>query len=130
MTPAYRHIDPVVLMNAAGDDDAGFAELLAMFVRIVPDMARQLREAVGQRRNADIAQHAHSLKSCMSLIGAADCGARLEQLERAARGGAPDCGAGIDQLYELILAVLAEALGCHAATTRIPGTATPESSES
>lgn len=126
MSLAYHHIDPAVLMNAAGDDEAGFAELLAMFVRIVPDMARQLQDAVGHDRRDDIAQHAHSLKSCMSLIGAADCSAGLERLERAARTGAPDCGAGFDQLYELILAVLAEALGCHAATTRIPGTATPD----
>jgi HPt (histidine-containing phosphotransfer) domain-containing protein len=130
MSPIYSHIDPAVLMNAAGDDEAGFADLLAMFVRIVPDMARQLRDAVGEQRRADIAQYAHSLKSCMSLIGAADCGARLEQLERAARDDAPDGGAGFDQLYELILAVLAEALECHAATTRTPGSATPESSES
>lgn len=126
MSIDYRHMDPAVLLNAAGDDQAGFVELLAMFVRIVPDMARQLRDAVEHGRSADVAQHAHSLKSCMALVGAFDCGAGLEQLERAARGGAPDSGAGFDQLYELILAVLAEALGCYAATTRIPGTATPD----
>lgn len=126
MSLQYRLIDPTVLMNAAGDDDAGFAELLAMFVRIVPEMARQLREAAADGRGADLAQHAHSLKSCMSLVGAFDCGARLEQLERAARGGAPEAGASFDELHELILAVLAEALGCYAATTRIPGLVTPD----
>lgn len=126
MSRAYRHIDPAVLLNAAGDDQAGFAELLAMFVRIVPEMARQLRDSVEHGHRTDIAQHAHSLKSCMSLIGAFDCGARLEQLERAARNDAPDCGAGFDDLHELILAVLAEALACHAATTTHPGPATPD----
>ncbi|GAB3457614.1 hypothetical protein GCM10027321_12740 [Massilia terrae] len=126
MSLHYHLIDPAVLMNAAGDDEAGFAELLAMFVRIVPDMARQLRDAVEQARGADVAQHAHSLKSCMSLVGAFDCGARLEQLERAARGGTPEAAAGFDELHELILAVLAEALGCYAATTRIPGLVTPD----
>lgn len=126
MTLAYRHIDPAVLLNAAGDDQAGFVELLAMFVRIVPDMARQLSDAVEHSRDADIAQHAHSLKSCMSLIGAAHCGAELERLERAARNGAGDCGAGFGRLYELILAVLAEALACHAATASHPGTASPD----
>ena len=117
---AYRHIDPAVLLNAAGDDQQGFTELLAMFLRIVPPMLSELDEAVRDARVADIAHHAHSLKSCLSLVGALGCGARLEQLERAARSGAPDCGAGFAALHDEITCVIAEALGCHAATARLP----------
>jgi HPt (histidine-containing phosphotransfer) domain-containing protein len=119
MTIDYKHIDPAVLMNAAGDDEEGFKELLAMFVRIVPGMLRELDEAVRDGRHADIGHHAHSLKSCLSLVGALDCGQRLEQLECAARTNAPDCAAGFEELHQAITCVIAEALACHAATARI-----------
>jgi HPt (histidine-containing phosphotransfer) domain-containing protein len=118
MTIDYKHIDPAVLMNAAGDDEEGFKELLAMFVRIVPPMLRELDQSVQDGRHADIGHQAHSLKSCLSLVGALGCGKRLEQLERAARNKAPDCGAGYAQLHQEITAVIAEALACHAATAR------------
>jgi HPt (histidine-containing phosphotransfer) domain-containing protein len=118
MTIDYKHMDPAVLMNAAGDDEAGFKELLAMFVRIVPGMLRELDQAVSDGRTTDIGHHAHSLKSCLSLVGAFACGKRLEQLERAARTNAPDCGAGYEALHEEITCVIAEALACHAATAR------------
>jgi HPt (histidine-containing phosphotransfer) domain-containing protein len=116
MSIRYTLIDPAVLMNAAGDDADGFRELLAMFLRIVPDMARELQQAVHDRRLDDIAHHAHSLKSCLSLVGAKSCSAQLEQLERAARRHAGDCGAGFEQLQQELTSVIAEALGCHAAS--------------
>jgi HPt (histidine-containing phosphotransfer) domain-containing protein len=115
MSNQYTLIDPAVLMNAAGDDAEGFKELLAMFVRIVPGMVRELQQAVRDQRLDDIAQHAHSLKSCLSLVGATSCSAQLEQLERAARRHAGDCGAGFEQLQQELTAVIAEALGCQAA---------------
>jgi HPt (histidine-containing phosphotransfer) domain-containing protein len=115
MTKHYQHIDPAVLMNAAGDDEEGFKELLAMFLRIVPDMLRQLDQAVRDGRRADIGQHAHSLKSCLSLVGALACGTRLGELERAARTGTPGCGAGFRELHEEITRVIAEARECQAA---------------
>jgi HPt (histidine-containing phosphotransfer) domain-containing protein len=114
MSIRYTLIDPAVLMNAAGDDADGFRELLAMFLRIVPEMTRALEQAVHARRHDDIAHHAHSLKSCLSLVGAAGCSARLDQLERAARRQDPDCGAGFDQLHQALAAVIDEALRCQA----------------
>lgn len=119
MTSAYRHIDPAVLLNAAGDDQQGFNELLAMFLRIVPPMLSELEQAVLARRTDDIAHHAHSLKSCLSLVGAFATGARLEQLERAARTHAADCGAGFEALRDDITCVIAEALGCHTASAKL-----------
>lgn len=120
MTIEYRHIDPAVLFNAAGEDQHGFNELLAMFLRIVPPMLRELDDAVRAGRMADIAHHAHSLKSCLSLVGALGCGARLEQLEREARSNASDCGASFEALHDDITCVIAEALDCHAASARLP----------
>jgi HPt (histidine-containing phosphotransfer) domain-containing protein len=116
VTNAYRHIDPAVLRNAAGDDDEGFKELLAMFVRIVPPMLVELDQAVRDGRYADISHHAHSMKSCMSLVGARAGSKCLEQLERAARTGASDCADGYAVLHEEITAVIADAMACEAAT--------------
>jgi HPt (histidine-containing phosphotransfer) domain-containing protein len=116
MTNVYRHIDPAVLMNAAGEDEEGFRELLGMFVRIVPPMLVELDQAVRDGRQADIGHHAHSMKSCMSLVGARAASKYLEQLERAARTGSPDCAEGYAGLHEEITAVIAEAMACQAGT--------------
>lgn len=119
MTLHYEKIDPAVLMDAAGDDLDGFGELLAMFLKIVPDGVRQLRQAVEAGNHAQVAEQAHSLKSCLALIGAQAAAARLAQLERAARAGQPVIAAGFDTLYDELVAVIAEALGCRAATGRL-----------
>jgi HPt (histidine-containing phosphotransfer) domain-containing protein len=113
MSLQYKLIDPAVLMNAAGDDAEGFRELLAVFVRIVPEGLRRLQQAVAALDRAAMAQEAHSLKSCLSLVGATGCAARLEQLERAARTGQPHPAAQLDSLYDEMTAVIAEALDCH-----------------
>lgn len=113
MSLHYRLIDPAVLMSAAGDDAESFRELLAMFVRIVPEGLRRLQLAIEALDQGAIAQEAHSLKSCLSLVGATGCAARLEQLERAARTTQPDPAAQYGTLYEELTAVIAEALDCH-----------------
>jgi HPt (histidine-containing phosphotransfer) domain-containing protein len=113
MSLHYKLIDPAVLMNAAGDDAEGFRELLAMFVRIVPEGSRRLQLAIETLDQGAIAQEAHSLKSCLSLVGANGCAARLEQLERAARTRQLEPAAQFDNLYEELTAVIAEALDCH-----------------
>jgi HPt (histidine-containing phosphotransfer) domain-containing protein len=119
MSIENRLIDPAVLMDAAGDDPAAFNELLATFLRIVPGMTRQLEQAARDGRHDDIAHHAHSLKSCFALVGAAGGAARLEQLERAARQQQHDCAGRFDALREELAAVIAEALGCCAARARL-----------
>jgi HPt (histidine-containing phosphotransfer) domain-containing protein len=116
MSLQYKLIDPAVLMNAAGDDLDGFNELLAMFVRIVPQGVRQLQQAIEAGNGVAIAQEAHSLKSCLSLIGAAGCARRLEQLERVARTRQLDLAPGFDSLYEQLNGVIAEALACRVDT--------------
>lgn len=112
MSLHYKMIDPAVLMDAAGGDAEGFRALLAMFVRIAPEGLRRLQQAIEAKDEPAIAQEAHSLKSCLSLVGAAAAAARLAQLERAARTGQLDAAA-LDKLYEELIAVIAEALDCH-----------------
>jgi HPt (histidine-containing phosphotransfer) domain-containing protein len=118
MNTEYTLIDPAVLMNAAGDDVEDFKELLAMFLRIVPDIVGQLEQAVREDSLALVAQHAHSLKSCLSLVGAVTCAAQLEALERAALRREAGCGAGFDGLREELDGVIAQARTCHAATAQ------------
>lgn len=112
MSLTYRLIDPAVLLDAAGNDQEGFNELLALFLRVVPDGLRQLQLAVDAASQRDIAHHAHSLKSSLSLLGAHGPASRLEQLERAARTGQDAPGAGFAIIYEELIEVIAEALAC------------------
>ncbi|GAB3406093.1 Hpt domain-containing protein [Massilia agilis] len=112
MSLTYRLIDPAVLLDAAGNDQEGFIELLALFVRVAPDGLRQLQLAIDAASHRDIAHHAHSLKSCLSLVGAHGPAGRLEQLERAARAGQDLPGAGFTIVYEELIEVIAEALAC------------------
>jgi HPt (histidine-containing phosphotransfer) domain-containing protein len=123
---AYQRIDPAVLMNAAGDDAQGFRELLAMFLRIVPEMAQALHDAVRDERADAIAHQAHSIKSCMSLVGALGCSARLEAIERNARQGGADCADLFVQLEGELAAVIVEARHCYAATGPHDESALPE----
>jgi HPt (histidine-containing phosphotransfer) domain-containing protein len=118
MSTEYKLIDPAALMNAAGDDFDDFKELLAMFLRIVPGIVGQLEQAVREGSLALVAQHAHSLKSCLSLVGAFACAARVEALERAALRRDGRCGAGFGGLREELDCVIAEARACHAATAQ------------
>lgn len=118
MSTEYTLIDPAALMNAAGDDVDDFKELLAMFLRIVPGIVGQLEQAVREGSHAIVAQHAHSLKSCLSLVGAFACAAQLEALERGALRREDDCGAGFGGLREELDDVIAEARACHVATTQ------------
>lgn len=115
----YQHIDPAVLMDAAGDDQAAFDELLGMFVHLAPGLLRELDDAVRGSRPEDASRHAHTLKSTLALVGAHAGAARLEQLDRRARLREPGLDRDFDDLYEHLLAVIAEALACRAATGKL-----------
>lgn len=60
-------------------------ELIEIFLRIVPPMAGRLRRAVGDFDPSSIAHEAHSLRSCLAMIGAAELQARCRLLEAEAR---------------------------------------------
>jgi len=86
---------PDAVREAAGDDEALVSELLAIFLRIVPPMNSRLRAAVHLHNTAAIAEEAHSMRSCLAVVGAGDLQERCKTLENAARRGQllPD-GAG------------------------------------
>lgn len=114
---SYRQIDPAVLMDAAGDSMEAFLQLLDVFLRIAPDMTARLDAAVQAGHSTGMAQEAHSLKSCLALVGAIDCARRVEHIERSARRDLAGDAAGFDQLRADIATVLREAQACRAACT-------------
>jgi HPt (histidine-containing phosphotransfer) domain-containing protein len=94
MKNQYHLIDPEVLMDATGGSSEAFSELLEIFLRTVPDMLGRLDAAAAAGMHADLAREAHSLKSCLALVGALAAGARIGEIERAASSGqAPGDGA-------------------------------------
>ncbi|HWJ95533.1 MAG TPA: Hpt domain-containing protein [Telluria sp.] len=115
MNNDYQLIDPAVLMDATGGCNEGFLQLLEIFMRTVPDMARRLDAAVAAGMHADVAREAHSLKSCMALVGARATNARLTDIERAAVVHHTVDAAGWQQLRADLDRILDEARACQAA---------------
>ena len=85
MTPSPRFFSLSALRDTASADMALMHELIEIFLRIVPPMAGRLRRAVGDFDASSIAHEAHSLRSCLTMIGAAELQARCRLLEAEAR---------------------------------------------
>lgn len=86
--------NPQVLRDVAADDETLVAELLQIFLRIVPPMASRLREAIAVGHTAAIAEEAHSLRSCLATMGAHAIEAHCRQLEASVRHGKLAVGPG------------------------------------
>lgn len=76
---------PALLRDAAGGDDALVAELLDIFLRTVPSMARRFADALEAGTASAVAQEAHDLKGCLVLVGAAAVSLDFARAEFAAR---------------------------------------------
>ena len=83
--PQYRVIDPVVLMNAVGNDIDAFRELPATYLRIAPPMLARLEQAVAAADHEVAAVESHSLKSSTALVGAVQLTRLVEAMETFAR---------------------------------------------
>lgn len=106
--PAYRYIDPSVLMTAVGGDAGAFRQLSDVFLSIAPDAYERLRHALQQRDLPAIVQSSHALKGSTMLVGAVQLTAQLQQLESSARSGALDgfdlVSTGIAPQFEGVMA--------------------------
>lgn len=78
---------PDDLLDAAGGDDTLVSELLAIYLRIVPPMNARLRAALHKGSPAAAAEEAHSMRSCLAVVGARALQERFKDLENAARRG-------------------------------------------
>ncbi|SFD55020.1 Hpt domain-containing protein [Massilia yuzhufengensis] len=84
-----------ILHDTAGGDDDLVDQLLAIYLRIVPPMNGRLRAALVAKHTAAMAEEAHSLRSCLAVVGANGLQERCKALENAARRGiAPPDGTG------------------------------------
>jgi len=87
MSTPSAPFDPDVLRDTAGGDEELVSELLAIYLRIMPPMNSRLRAAVHAENTAAIAEEAHSMRSCLAVVGAGDLQERCKSLENAARRG-------------------------------------------
>lgn len=106
-TPAYRHIDPRVLMRAVAHDPESFRELSRTFLSITPAMLERLQRALAAGAPGEIAHASHALKGNVALVGAAALAGLLQDIESAARGGgaAPAllAASGLAPLFQQVL---------------------------
>jgi|SRR5450830_4959 len=85
MTPRYQHINPAVLLDAAGQDIPTFLELSATFLDIAPPMYERLHQAITAGQAAEVTLQSHSLKGTVALIGADQLASRLGRIEALSR---------------------------------------------
>ncbi len=108
MTPRYQHINPAVLLDAAGQDIQTFLELSATFLDIAPPMYERLNHAISAGHASDVALQSHSLKGTVALIGAdqlAGMLGRIEALSRTASlGEISALGANLADAYKETIA--------------------------
>jgi HPt (histidine-containing phosphotransfer) domain-containing protein len=81
----FLHIDPAVLLSAAAGDGETCRSLSRTYLDITPDMMAKLAAALLAGDKTGAALHAHALKGCTMLVGAAQLSAVLARTERLAR---------------------------------------------
>ena len=80
-----KFFDPAVLMEAVEQNKELFGALSRVFLRICPEIIQRLEEAIEIENLLDTANQAHTLASCMFIVGAIRVGEKLEEIERDAR---------------------------------------------
>jgi HPt (histidine-containing phosphotransfer) domain-containing protein len=88
MNRQLKRIDPEVLLKCTGQDEATTRRLIAMFLKLAPELFASLENSLSAGDAAQAAQYAHSLKGSLDLIGARALADALDKLERGARRGA------------------------------------------
>eukprot|EP01037_Dinobryon_pediforme_P022289 gene22289-23400_t len=77
----YQHIDPSMLLDAAGNDIEVFLNLSATFLDIVPPMFMRLQAAIDCGNMQAVTLESHSLKSTFVLVGAKQTATLLSRIE-------------------------------------------------
>jgi signal transduction histidine kinase/DNA-binding NarL/FixJ family response regulator len=112
-------LDEMAAMSGAGF----LVRILGLYREHAPPALALLREAVEQGAAGEAAKAAHGLKSMSLNIGAAGLGARLADIEGAAREGTIPSIAALDELGRLLdatLAALAERFPAAADAAPVP----------
>lgn len=102
----YRSIQPSVLRDAAGGDDALLLELLHIFLRIAPHMVETLEHAAGAADLARVEAASHDLKGTAKMAGAERLAELAQEIEAGARAGQGDLlrhGAALRAEFSLVV---------------------------
>ncbi|QLA12735.1 ATP-binding protein [Desulfolutivibrio sulfodismutans] len=89
-TSPHNILDTRAAMERLGIDPAGYAPILAVSAREIDKRLELCRTALAQGNLADLALHAHTLKSTTSTIGAGQGAQYARSLEHAADAGKLD----------------------------------------
>ncbi len=104
-----RLTDPTMLLQAAGDNNEAFRDLLRLFLSIFPDMVERLEHVFAAEDVANVAQQAHCVKGCLYLVGAMRSADNVETIEMAARHDKVLCsGAEFEELMDEMRSVIVE----------------------
>lgn len=104
----YHHIDPPVLLRAAGDDLDAFRSLSETFLQIAPPMFARLQQALNGTDRKALVQASHALRGTVALVGAHALAALLLAIERPTEAGPEAATPAAAELSQLMQAVLLE----------------------
>ena len=79
-------IDEPSLQKMIAGDELLLADLVTMFVQLLPDMKARLRLALEENHTGNIESIAHQLRSRVSYFGANSLVQKIKHLERTANG--------------------------------------------
>jgi HPt (histidine-containing phosphotransfer) domain-containing protein len=79
--------DRQVLQDQLGDDEEGFQEILALFLKTVPGNIESLAEAVRKKDAPLIRRLAHSLKGASGNVGALKISQTAKHIEQGSKEG-------------------------------------------
>lgn len=119
MKQKFEFIKPEMLLHAAGNNHATFVHLLKTFLRIGPDMLKGVQDAFLQKDAIKLNYQVHSLKNCLSLLGAHEQSQALAMLESQSRKS--DFGfdpASFDPVAQQIQTIIHEVADCLAQTEK------------
>ena len=85
MSADIKLTDPLVLMRAVEHNKESFDAMSLVFLRICPEMIECLEEFVAIGNMVGIAHQAHSLASCLFIVGATSTGEKMQAIESDAR---------------------------------------------
>lgn len=102
LSPPYLSINPAVLRDASGGDDATVLDLLHIFLRITPPMMGDIELASRMGEPAKVSAKCHDLKGTGQLVGAEQLALLAGHIEGRMNQGESD------RLSELVLGLREE----------------------
>ena len=124
LSPAYLSINPAVLRDASGGDDATVLELLRIFLRITPVMMEDIELASRTGDLARVSAKCHELKGTGKLVGAEQLALLTGHIEgrvnQGERDGLSELVCGLREELERVASEITACAAALAAPLRSP----------